>query len=1163
MPVLRRDDRNMIGMSPTLFVFLVMLGGGFLVLMCAAFHRFLGSRNDNDPQARTPEQDGYMREVRQRGYDELSYGRRPLREPVDNSQLQDSGRVYEPGATAPYLSIARSGPNAAQETRQAENRMQTPELIESLPHLNDQDVAILYDIACIAQQSHHRPIRALFNAYEQVLPQAGTDTDHDSKYFRFLSHAGTELAKSGTGGIVRRFRALLSRAGIQLVLEGGDDGSDAGISEVHGEGQVLDQQSPATRRRERRRASFNDSNLDTTWISGERLAGASGLLQAEREQDYRHQETSRRRRARSASIDHFRPDPTPPPPPEVWSESADVQQLEADAHDFYFTTAARRCLWVWQARTTQVHRRQQDLIQMATNHDKRTLLKQSLGQMRDTMSDNRFWMQQEKRASKARALFLLTKAFTHWAQAASDEVVKTSLAKRHILRTRYFNAWRDITAVNELKCRRIGLRKWFGLWRSRTKSVLSDKDLAAAFRRMHLQRTYYWRWFWKFCERKAPMWSEARLETRVVARWKQRHEQLLSMNLAAEGRHNMHQLRNTFASLRGRTQMVQDLEVIAVTFRRRSLPTAFLRLWRRNTTFKPTKQRAVLAKDARLVSRAFRIWWNTATMARIAREIDSRRVMANAWTAWNDRLRARSLQLKINDRVQLQTVYKWILEERLILFRRVMDHRQKFAALQRISANIAARQFQLQEATQLFHHNKNTRLLQQTMVKMHSQVKQHEHDDLAVLEFRNARLLPRILDRWKEQSTHARQLSRWASQARFYCLTSATIKKWKTAIIEAQRTRRREAYATIRRRQKMALAQRCLRSLHDRAFQMQTQQVQAQRVQVSKSRSAALVYLERWHTKTIQWQAEEHQAGNMISQYRRQDALSALILKLSELTDAQNQARAFEREVRERLASRTMRKLGDTLFLLRRQDDTAVAWKERKFTQHRREMIRYWSMKSQERRAIQIIGDPESPTKTPTLRAFTMSQRHGRTLPALPSLVRSTSGLDGTRRAEEWIQYEDLEQPDTVNESAISFGQTPLPGYLRTPSRRAARTRARFKSMPDQSVPTLARAGTPGHFDFGSSVIGSTTPAPLAPGGLEDMETLTPQVTPFQRKMRAGGYQNSTTPLTLPGGRDRVGFGISSRMPGTGRTVRFDEGAGDGESTTGSRTEESPSRGRD
>ncbi|KAF2227541.1 hypothetical protein BDZ85DRAFT_179052, partial [Elsinoe ampelina] len=56
---------------PTLLVLVVMAGGGFLVLMCAAFHRFLGTNDQRDPQARTPEQDGYMREVRQRSYNDL------------------------------------------------------------------------------------------------------------------------------------------------------------------------------------------------------------------------------------------------------------------------------------------------------------------------------------------------------------------------------------------------------------------------------------------------------------------------------------------------------------------------------------------------------------------------------------------------------------------------------------------------------------------------------------------------------------------------------------------------------------------------------------------------------------------------------------------------------------------------------------------------------------------------------------------------------------------------------------------------------------------------------------------------------------------------------------------------------------------------------------
>ncbi|KAF4554478.1 Hypothetical protein D9617_4g002330 [Elsinoe fawcettii] len=92
MPVLPRDDRDMLSIPPTVLVIIVMAGGGFLVLMCAAFHRFLGARDERDAQSRTPEQDGYMREVRQRSYNDLAYGRRVGRDQVDTSLGQDSGR---------------------------------------------------------------------------------------------------------------------------------------------------------------------------------------------------------------------------------------------------------------------------------------------------------------------------------------------------------------------------------------------------------------------------------------------------------------------------------------------------------------------------------------------------------------------------------------------------------------------------------------------------------------------------------------------------------------------------------------------------------------------------------------------------------------------------------------------------------------------------------------------------------------------------------------------------------------------------------------------------------------------------------------------------------------------------------------------------------------
>ncbi|KAF2149263.1 hypothetical protein K461DRAFT_296742 [Myriangium duriaei CBS 260.36] len=65
--------------NPTLLAFLVCIGGGFLVLMFAGFHYYLGPKGRPDPYSRTPEQDAYMGEVRQRGFESLMPPRRSQR----------------------------------------------------------------------------------------------------------------------------------------------------------------------------------------------------------------------------------------------------------------------------------------------------------------------------------------------------------------------------------------------------------------------------------------------------------------------------------------------------------------------------------------------------------------------------------------------------------------------------------------------------------------------------------------------------------------------------------------------------------------------------------------------------------------------------------------------------------------------------------------------------------------------------------------------------------------------------------------------------------------------------------------------------------------------------------------------------------------------------
>ncbi|KAF4554480.1 Hypothetical protein D9617_4g002350 [Elsinoe fawcettii] len=1041
--------------------------------------------------------------------------------------------------------------------------MPSTSIIESLKDLVDEDVKLLYEVAFLAQRSSSLPIRALYDAYDQVLPQFGTDTQHDDRCFRWLSHARMELAKDGTRGILKRYRALLSLADIQVGHAGDEEISEIAVSEVQDDGGTGELPPAPGRKDKKRRASFNDSNLDTTWISGDRP------LPAPRDQqfpqaplDARH--AIRKQRVRSASIDKDELQGYHLAPPDVWTEPADVRQLELDAEYTHFTKVARKVLWLWHARATQIHRRQQDLLQMATNHDRRILLKQSFGSMRDNAYTSTFRQQQERRISKVRDYYLLTKAFTHWAQAASDEVARTNVAKRHILRTRYFNAWRDITAVNEQKCRMLGLRKWFGLWRSKTESVITDNQLAGLVRQRNLTRRFYRLWFFRICEQKAPMWKDGRLESKYFRAWRAQSDNIQSMALAAQGRHNLSIMRSSFKTIRARSLMTQDLDALGINFRRRDLLTTYLRSWRRKTSFKPSETRAVAAKDGRLMAKVFNIWRNANMNMRRAKETDRQRLMANALTVWNDHLRSRTLAFKINERVQLQALYKWVLEERLILFERVMAHRQKRDAVRRISARIAARQFSLDESTQIFHHNKDTRLVRSAFVKLYAVMRQREQNELAAAETLNAHVLPKYLQTWKAQSAHDRQLCRWASQARFYCLTTLVIKRWRAATVNRQKARRREAYATIRLRQKAGLARRYLAVLHERAANMAVVERQARDMRAKGSEHALRASFGRWHAKAVQWRQDDRQAEFANASSHLEEVFAAFRSRLNTIQARVDDAETFDQLARERLAGKMLRKLSDTVFVLRRSTDTASAWKDRKFTQHQREMLRHWAMQANDKRATKLADDPDSPSKTPTLRASRLSHLQGRSMAESSFIGNSQPALGDVTRAEQWTRFEiSAGQADGVDQSFLSFAATPLPGYLRTPSRRTAKTRARFKIVPDQFGRTRELGDTPGALNFGSSIVGSTTPAPLAPGNIEDMETLTPQVTPFQRKMRAGGYQNSTTPLSAPrtGRPGMSAFAASTRLQGTGRTVRFDEVADDNESVTSSRLDGSPSRG--
>jgi protein SFI1 len=1098
------------------------------------------------------------------------------------------------------------------------------------------DINILFQIVSDAQQSPHPPVKALFAAYDKVLAEHGIAQQHDQRFFRYVLRLG-EGASHNTRSLTVRLRKLLAKLDIHIVVqddpnaieEEEDDLAEDDVRPTQELGQ-----SSATRSR---RASFNDTRLDETWLSGGRLDPARSRHSPHASLD----DLSRMRRP-STNMPHAsngvpsrgrvaaQPQTQPrrshslstqgsvraarPPAPEPWSRqqppadyrngltdeddtgsdipssppalpshyqsaSQQVDNVEAEltyeAEAFFHTSqikTARRCLHQLSLESSRI----QHMGRIAQNHDQRLLKAQAFSiwaakllDKRQAVETEQFFEQYERRATRARDLFLLNKAFTHWAQSTSDEIARTSVARRHILRTRYFNAWRDITAVNDLKCRRLGLRKWFSVWRTNAARKAVDNERALAVHEENLVRRIWWTWFWAFCERKAPVWHDYRAKQSCLHHLTGAVTRLRQHGAAAAHMRNTNLLKKTFGALVARKTAIQSLNRSAEELHQANLVNNCFHHMVQESKLGHASKEICTIVSKRLLTAAFSVWQLNSRLSQRATAADRQRILQNAWTSWNDNLRARALVTKIDDRVVLENLYKWVLQSRLALFRRVLNTRLQERALQTLSLRLIEQRFHLEEAAMIFKEHKRRRTLASVMLRFHGISRAEEMMERQAIEFRNARAMNAVLPIWTQRTKHLMKLDRWSNDARFYCLASGTIKKWQDATSQAQRNKRRDAYVQIRGRVKLRMVRGCFAVWRERASVATQLNVTAVELANNRHINAGTTIFSLWREKAqrnsqLSIQAEEFSARLLFLR-----TIATLVSKGQEVLLHHAQALTLRAQTVDLLATGTLKKLKWALFCLRRNLDSAAALEQRNSQQHRRNMLRYWAEQALRRKAARTLplplkphqdDGPESPTKAPSSAIAptpapvslppssnlfsSLRLPSARKTPApLSAQSRLAPLLDGdeeesdidemdfgaTHRAEEWTSFDVLRevmsrpqfQPQLPasqrSDSAVT--STPIPGYMaRTPSKRTQRAKALF-AVP--SAKSMRR-----------EVVVSTTPAPTR----SNNDIKTSLVTPFERKMRKGGYGSS------PGSGGGVGLAEESFTPATFRRTRFGGG---------------------
>ena len=927
-------------------------------------------------------------------------------------------------------------------------------------------------------------------------------------------------------------RSLLESQGITVI----DDDEEG---EIDGVTRSLDAQ-PSSARKGRisprkRRVSFDDARMEETWLSEKSQfpqPSPNAVPQAFFKQPPRRPgDSGPAPRARSVSSDERHFVGRQPAPkhfqhaspsrssnsefeerqdPSLWFQPSQTK-LEQDADAFWAMTVirqARKYLHAWHDAALVAQARRAEQYNFAANYDREKLLRPAFDQLYGTWSVRKAEREQalEQQAQlqaicdeveQGKNRFLLEKTFSHWYHSALYHKRSLTIARVGALKQKYFRLWRDIALENETKARVHVTGKFLALWRDRTARKLLVYEQADAHYEESLMRKYFMQWYWNVWGRRVEIWREVRLQRSTLTVWRRRIAERDHQAQQAQEFKNRHLAQSALVKLQEATQRQQQHSVSAQGYRTNRLIGGCLQELRLQATLAPLATRVSLKVGIDLKRKSFNAWRLHLSLSRQAAEVDRKRILQSAWTEWNDALRCKALAQRINERVLLENLYKWVLQTRAKSFRRSQDEKLLRRTLLGWSNKKRQAERTLEQAEAEFEASQRRRRLRSGMVKLNMALRTREDLERDAVEFSNSHTIPDVLAVWKYHTDQILEHERWATRARNWTLGTKTLRIWKERATEHKHQRRRDAYVQVRSRRKARLARDCLSRLQTKKAGLDSLRAEAEQRQQARLFKVGTDAFDKIKDQTAHYTELELRARATDQQRLAFSALSALVNRHADLAAMEQQSLLLEQKSDLALLGSALKKIQWETFTAARRAETADALWARSRDQHFKLMLRHWAAKAAAQKSAKNrpeTQEPESPSVRPASRLASRSAERQAFASSLPT-------------------------------------QGATPGYMRTPSR--SRRTGRFRPLP-----TPAHV-TPMTFNRDYYV---TMPAPLSNVQPADdneessaiFDGLTPQITPFARKLRAGGV----TPAPHSVLRNSI-LGRSVAGGGTSKSVRF------------------------
>ncbi|CAK7209424.1 hypothetical protein SCUCBS95973_000434 [Sporothrix curviconia] len=390
-----------------------------------------------------------------------------------------------------------------------------------------------------------------------------------------------------------------------------------------------------------------------------------------------------------------------------------------------------------------------------------------------------------QRAARVYAITTMFNAVTHWQAMAKEEASRTKVARRHLLRRKVFDAWRDQTAVDHAEADRFALSWAVRRWTTVLHRVQEENaGLAVQFYRRDLATVTFWAWFRAHQERIADSWASDRLKKQAVESWCQ-------STVAAANTHETAAIMSLQSILRTATsKWSEQAESQALTLlsieeqENETYMRTALQDWSKEA-FCQAQLRAVQeADDVRTKEAAVQVWREAAADAqhRVSQlDLD---IVDEYSTHWRRETCLALFRADYEHDLKADAVHSWVLAEKLVFFLRAL--------------------FGLVSAF---------RDMEEKRGALHQIAEYLNHESMATTS----------LGLWTAAVDDHREMDQVAQRGAFYVGTANALSGWPAYAKDVRKERLRTTYHTFRREIKRQTAAECLTIWRDASARQGTE----------------------------------------------------------------------------------------------------------------------------------------------------------------------------------------------------------------------------------------------------------------------------------------------------------------------------------------------------